>query len=249
MLYHVLFALTAREPKRVLVERDADGAVDLFRFGGEGFDGVSCPRLVSGALQAADALLSEGQMHCVVDTLEHARQIPLPLDEHDAPYARRPACDPLRDPDDFHSVLSVPDPYAVVTGAELLAHLPHLGHHPEPRERAEDKGRGLIVAIPDAAPGLRLVRGTDDRETKGAPVRGGRAATRGADEHGVAHLACDPDGVFEARTERVAARDPDVAGRRCDRDGGGSPAPRDLVEDGPDVAVGGRRVPETVRHK
>src|SRR5215217_3089377 len=86
-------------------------------------------------------------------------------------------------------------------------------------------------------------------EVRTAPVRGGSAAARGADEHGVAHLPGGPDSVSEARTERVAARDPDVAGRRCDRDGGRPCAPRDLVEDGPDVAVGGRRVLEPVRQE
>src|SRR5215208_597895 len=116
MLDQILFALPARQLLRLLVELDADGAVDLLRFGGEGLYYVLCPRLVSGAPQAADALWSEGQLHSAVDPLEHARQLPLALDEHDAPYARRSACDPLRDPDDFHAAFPVTDPYAVIPG-------------------------------------------------------------------------------------------------------------------------------------
>src|SRR5829696_5852681 len=249
MLDQILFALPARQLLRLLVELDADGAVDLLRFYGEGLYYVLFPHLVSGAPQAADALWSEGQLHCAVDPLQHTRQLPLALDEHDAPYARRPACDPLRDPDDFHAAFPVPDPYAVVARAELVAHLTHLGHHPKPREGAEDQGRCLVVAFPDTASRLLLVSGPDDKETEGAPVRGGRAAARGADEHGIAHLAGGPDGVSKAWTERVAARDPDVAGRWCDRDGGCSCAVRDLIEDGPHVAVGTRRILEPARQE
>src|SRR5215204_6285132 len=168
MLDQILFALPARQLLRLLVELDADGAVDLLRFGGEGLYYVLCPRLVSGAPQAADALWSEGQLHSAVDPLEHARQLPLALDEHDAPYARRLACDPLRDPHDFHAAFPIPNPYAVVPRAELFAHLPHLGRNPETREGAEDQGRCLVVALPDAASRLLLVRGPDDRETEGA---------------------------------------------------------------------------------
>src|SRR5215217_1616638 len=218
MVDQILSALPARQLLRLLVELDADGAVDPLRFYGEGLYYILCPRLVSGAPQAADALWSERQLHRVVDPLEHARQLPLSLDEHDAPYARRTACDPLRDPHDFHAAFPIADPYAVVPRAELFAHLPHLGRHPETREGVEDQGRCLVVALPDAASRLLLVRGPDDRETEGAPVCGSRAAARGAHEHGITHLPGGPDSVSEARTERVAARDPDVAGRRCDRD-------------------------------
>src|SRR5215213_9805934 len=220
MVDQILSAFPARQLLRLLVELDADGAVDPLRFYGEGLYYILCPRLVSGAPQAADALWSEWQLHRVVDPLEHARQLPLSLDEHDAPYARRQACDPLRDPYDFHPAFHIPNPYAVVPRAELVAHLPHLGHHPETREGAQDQGRRLVVALPDAAFRLLLVRGPDDRETEGTPVRGGRAAARGAHEHGIAHLPGCPDSVSEARTERIATRDPDVAGRRCDRYGG-----------------------------
>src|SRR5919107_127673 len=194
MVDQILSALPARQLLRLLVELEADGAVDPLRFYGEGLYYILCPRLVSGAPQAADALWSEWQLHRAVDPR-----------------------------------------------AELFAHLPHLGHHPEPREGAENQGRRLVVALPDAAFRLLLVSGPDDRETEGAPVRGGRAAARGADEHGIAHLPGDPDGVSEAWTECVAARHPDVAGRRCDRDGSRPGAPGALVEDGPHVAVGGRR--------
>src|SRR5215218_2986702 len=219
MLDQILFALPARQLLRLLVELDADGAVEPLRFGGEGLYYVLCPRLISGTPQAADTLWSEGQLHCAVDSLQHARQLPLSLDEHDTPYARSLACDPLCNPDDFHAAFPVPNPYAVLPRAELVAHLTHLGHHSQPREGAEDQGRCLVVAFPDTASRLLLVGGPDDRETEGAPVRGGRAAARGADEHRIAHLAGGPDGVSKAWTERVAARDPDVAGRRCDRDG------------------------------
>src|SRR5215213_3871875 len=155
----VLCALPGGQAQRLLVDRGADGAVGAFGFSGEGFDGVLRPRLVAGAAKAADALGSEGQAHEAVDPLEHARQILLAFDEHDSSYARGAACDPLRDPDDFHAFFAVPDPYAVVPGAELVAHLPHLGRHPEPPERAEDQVGGLIVAILDAAPTFAFVRG------------------------------------------------------------------------------------------
>src|SRR5215216_1052273 len=181
MLDQILFALPARQLLRLLVELDADGAVDALRFGGEGLYYVLCPRLVSGAPQAADALWPEGQLHRAVDPLEHARQLPLALDEHDAPYARRQACDPLRDPHDFHPAFHIPNPNAVVPRAELFAHLPHFGHHPEPREGAENQDRRLVVTLLDAALRLLLVSWPDNRETEGAPVRGGRAAARGAD--------------------------------------------------------------------
>src|SRR5687768_13622023 len=169
MLDQVLFARPARQLPRLLVDGDADSAVDPLRFGGEGFYYVLCLSLVSGAPQAADALWSEGQLHCVVYPLEHARKLPLTLNEHDASYTRRPACDPLRYADDFHAAFTVPDPYAVIPRAELVAHLPHLGNNPEPREGAEYQGCGLVVARPDAAPGLLLIRRPDNRETEGAP--------------------------------------------------------------------------------
>src|SRR5918995_1391778 len=236
-LDQVLSALAVGERQRLLVQGRADGAVGAFGFCGEGLHGVRGSLLVAGATEAADARWSERQVHGAVDPAEDAGQLALSLHEHDAPDASGAACDPLRDADDFHAVLPVPDPYAVISRAELVAHLPHLGRHPQPRESGEDEGCRLVVAVPDATPGFLIVRGTDDREPERAEVRGGSAAARGADEHGVAQLAGGRHGLSETGAERVAARHPDVAGGRRDRNGSGPSSRRHLVEDRPHVAV------------
>src|SRR5688500_10226844 len=121
---------------------------------GEGFDRLVDPGLAAGGMQAANALPPEGEAHGAVDALQDPRQLLLALDEHDAADARRPPRDPLRDADDLHPALEIPDPDAVVPGAELVPHLPYLGPHPQARQGAERQGGGLVVAVADAAPGL-----------------------------------------------------------------------------------------------
>src|ERR671921_510333 len=136
-------AVATGQLERPLIEGDAGGAVSERRFLREGADDFIDPGLAAGGAQAADALPPEREAHGAVDTLEDPRQNFLPLDEHDAADARRPARYPLRDTDDFHSALPIPHPDAVVPGTELVPHLPHSqAPHPEAREGPERQSGG-----------------------------------------------------------------------------------------------------------
>src|SRR5215212_4031010 len=139
------------------VEGDAGGTVAERSLGGEGFDHLLGPGTGPGTPQAADALHPEREAHGAVDALKHPRQLLLTLDEHDAADARRPARDALRDAHDLRSALPIPDPDAVVSGAELVPHVPHLSPYAQASEGAKRQGGGLVVAFADAAPSLYLM--------------------------------------------------------------------------------------------
>src|SRR5215210_1989308 len=150
-------AVVAGQLEGPCIEGDAGGAVAERRLLREGRDHLLDPGAGPGAVQAADAVPPEGEAHGAVDTFKHPCKLLLALDEHDAADARRPARNALRDAHDLHPALLIPDPDAVVPRAELVPHLPHLSLYAKAGEGGERQGGGLVVAVADAAPGLRLI--------------------------------------------------------------------------------------------
>src|SRR5215210_3022038 len=170
---------------RLVVKGGTPRVVAGLRFGGEGLEERLDGLPVSGAAGAADAAWAKGEPEGAVDLLQHAREILLPLHDHDAADARRPLRHPLGDAAELHAAIPPADADAVVAGAELVPDLPHLRRESQAGERAERKRRRLVVALGDAAPEL-LSRRADDGEAEGARVGGGRAPAGGPDEDGVA---------------------------------------------------------------
>ena len=129
-------AAAAGQLERPLIEGDAGGAVWSAASCAKAPTTSSTPASQPAARRLPTLSPPEREAHGAVDPLEDPRQNLLPLDEHDAADARRPARYPLRDTDDFHSALPIPHPDAVVPGTELVPHLPTATPRTPRREKA-----------------------------------------------------------------------------------------------------------------
>ncbi len=127
----------------------------------------------------------------------------------------------------------------MVAGAELVANLPDFRPvEAETGEGGKHEGCGLVVALPDPAPGILRPGRTDDGEAQRTRAGCGRAPARAPDEDRVSFLVRGPDCILEAGPTGVTLRHPDVEGCGGDGDDRGPLAGGDALEDRSLVGVG-----------